>query len=77
MSKSCGKSGGSCLAPWILVGAGLGVVVGLLTENIGKWAGIGAGAGLLLYAIRCMCSCSGSCSATNSNEDVGSDSNNE
>ncbi|HIA72072.1 MAG TPA: hypothetical protein EYO01_05190 [Phycisphaerales bacterium] len=77
MLKSCAKNGGSCPAPWILVGVGLGVVVGLLTEKIGMWIGIGAGAGLLLYAIRYMCSCSGSCSATNSDEDAGGDSNNE
>ncbi len=36
------------LLVFILVGAGIGTVIGLLTQNLGVWIGVGAGAGLLV-----------------------------
>ena len=36
------------LLVFILVGAGIGTVIGLLAQNLGVWIGVGAGAGLLV-----------------------------
>ncbi len=36
------------LLVFILMGAGIGTVIGLLTQNLGVWIGVGAGAGFLV-----------------------------
>lgn len=52
MSKSCGCKGISCPAPWILFGAGAGAIIGVITENIGFWVGIGGVLGVVICVIR-------------------------
>ena len=52
MSKSCGCKGISCPAPWILFGAGVGAIVGVITENVGLWVGIGGALGVVICVLR-------------------------
>lgn len=49
---------------WVLLGAIIGLVVGLFTDKLGLWIGIGAGAGVLYYLIRSMGSSGGCCCST-------------
>ncbi|MBC8201582.1 MAG: hypothetical protein H8E86_05990 [Planctomycetes bacterium] len=61
MTKSCGTNGNACPMMWILGGAIVGTVVGLFTENLGLWVGIGAGSGVVLFLLRSMCKSGGCC----------------
>ncbi|MBT4584984.1 MAG: hypothetical protein HOC93_07900 [Phycisphaerae bacterium] len=65
MSKSNECSGMSCPAPWLLFGAGAGVIVGVITDNIGLWIGIGAGIGVAFCLLRAKTS---TCCSTKQNE---------
>ena len=58
---------------WILGGAIVGVVVGMFTENVGLWVGIGAGAGVLLFLLRSMSKSGGCCCSGDKPADEDSD----
>ncbi len=63
MTNSCGTKGGGCPMTLVLLGAILGLVVGLLTDNLWLWVGVGAIGGVILYLIRSMNS-NGECCCT-------------
>ncbi|MBC8203698.1 MAG: hypothetical protein H8E91_07710 [Planctomycetes bacterium] len=66
MSKLNKCKTGTCPAPWILGGAFFGLIVGVLTDNIALWTGVGVAVGVAIG-----CSRSSTCSSNETEEKNG------